>query len=247
MLQDLMEENVAAQYPIGMRIARGDWVLRYCKAGSTGITHPNRGAGNGRQQLEGNCLANAVQGAKTLDFPEAHVDNALITYTAEDVYKDGFVMVMGEGNDPTKHEMHRIRGNAQGNGSYVRVTLFEEIQHSQATPWITAYPGIYGDVQLDVANNIPTTKMAVVCVSLLVVQANYHFWGLTWGPMWTTAYSATPGAADNDRELYFRLPTGTITLNREFDLTGVCYQRAGFVLPNTAEGGDMCYMLQLAP
>lgn len=241
-----MEQSEDQLYPIGYRIPKGDWSLRYCKAGAVGVDIPNRGAGNGNHQLEGTCIGNAVAGAYTLDIPETCVDFPAVSYTAKDAYKDGYVWIMGAAGDPGKHEFHRIKRNDKGNGSYVRLYLFEPIQNSQDTPWITAYPNIYSNVVMDYPN-IPTGKMGIVSVPLIPVTANYHFWGLTWGPMWTTAYDATPGALDNDREVYFRLPGGTITLTREFDLTTVCFQRAGFILPNTEHTGDMCFMLQLAP
>ncbi len=247
MLQELMEAKEDQQYPIGLRIARGDWVLRYCYSGSVGISHPNRGAANGYQQLEGTCPGNAVAGAKTLDIPEAHADNALITYTAEDVYKDGHIWIRAPAppDDPTWHEMHRIRGNDQGNGSYVRLHLFEPLQRTHATPWITAYPNIYGNVQMSYPD-IPSTKMSVVAVPLIVVPAERYFWGLTWGPMWSTAQNETPGAEGRQRDVYF-WQGGVIALAHEVDLATYSHQRAGFILPNTAEGGDMCFMLQLAP
>lgn len=247
MLQELMEENVAAQYPIGLRIARGDWVLRYCKAGSAGISHPNRGAANGRHQLEGTCIGNAVAGEKTLDIPLTCADFPAVTYTAEDIYKDGFIWIRAPSppDDPTWHEMHRIRGNDEASGGKVRLHLFEPLQHSHATPWITAYPSIYGDVEMDYPS-IPSVKQSVVCVPLIVVQANYYFWGLTWGPMWSTAMGDTPGFEGRQRDVYF-WQGGVIALAKEVDLVNFSHQRAGYILPNTEHTGDMCFMLQLAP
>lgn len=247
MLQELMEAKEDQQYPIGLRIARGDWVLRYCYSGSVGISHPNRGAGDGNQQMEGTCPGNAVADARTLDIPLTHADNVLITYTAKDAYKDGHIWIRAASppDDVTKHEMHRIRGNDEASGGKVRLHLFEPIQHSQDTPWITAYPSIYSNVQMSYPD-IPSTKMTVAAVPLIVVPAERFFWGLTWGPMWSTAQGDTPGDEGRQRDVYF-WQGGVIALAKEVDLANFSHQRAGYILPNTDEGGDMCFMLQLAP
>ncbi|GAI50683.1 unnamed protein product, partial [marine sediment metagenome] len=216
---------------------------------------PAVGAANANHQLEGTCPGDAVAGTYTLDIPEKHADYARpeveggpapVEYTAKDAYKDGYIWIQGEGADRIKHEMHRIKRNDAGDGTSVRLYLFEQIKYSQDTPWITAYPNKYNNV-VNRYNDIPTQKMGIVCVSLIAVSPNYHFWGLTWGPIWIPAWSATPGAEVNDREVYFKLPAGFIILPHEFTIGTNCYQRAGFVLPNTEYGGDMCIELQISP
>lgn len=261
MLQEIMEQKVDPLYPIGFRIQKGDWTLHYCKASARGIETPAIGAGNALHQLEATCIGNAVAGTYILDIPKQHADYAHawkpspVEYSAKDVYKDGYVWIMGEGADRTKHEMHRIKRNDAWDGTKVRLYLYEKIKASQTTPWITIYPNFYSSVENEYPN-YPDGKMGIVCVSLIPVTPNYHFWGVTWGPMWVPAYDKNPGEADYYREVYFRLPGGLITLTREIDLTAVCFQRAGFVLPYTGYsgihnatpwGGDPCIMLQIAP
>jgi len=240
--QGIYEESAVQNYRIGCRRVDGDRTCHYCYAGSA-IAIPQRGVANASPHLEGTCIGNAVAGAYTLDLPLTCADFPAVSYTTKDIYKDGWLWIMGA--DPALHEFHRIKGNDAATATYVRVTLYTPIRTSQATPWITAYRNIYVNCQQDYPNS-PTYRQAVVCMALLPITNGRYFWGQTWGPMWTTAMNLTPGAADRDRELVFS-QGGTIAIKREWDPTSNSNQRAGYVLTNTVNTGDMMFMLQLAP
>lgn len=244
--QDIHEESEDQNYRIGTRRVVDDRTFHYCKAGSA-IAIPQRGVANASPHLEGECIGNAVEGKYTLDLPLTCADFPAVTYVNEDDYAGGWLWIMGSGGDPAKHEFHRILHNDAATATYVRVYLETPIVNSQDTPWITAYPNIYANCQQDYPT-VPTYKQAIVCMTAcgLVITNGYYFWGQTWGPTWTTAYNLTPGAADRDRELVF-MQGGTIAISREQDPTSNSNQRAGYVLSNTVNTGDMMFMLQLAP
>lgn len=247
--QEINVESILPNYRIGTRRVIEDRLFHYCLAGSA-IAIPQRGVANASPHLEGACPAghNAVKGAYTLDLPEACADFPALIYNTEDIYAGGWLWIMGAAGDPGYHEFHRILGNdAAGTLGYVRVYLETPIMTDQDTPWITAYRNIYANCQQDYPN-VPTNKQAIVCMTAcgLAVTSGRYFWGQTWGPSWTTAWSATPGLLDGDRELIFR-GGGIIAIKREFDPTSHSCQRAGYILSNTENTGDMMFMLQLAP
>lgn len=244
------EVGTTKLHPVGTRgYTDNDRVFRYCYAGSN-IAIPSRGVANASPHLEGTCIGNAVAGAYTLDLPPACADfTEDVIYNTADIYENGYVWIMGDDGDPAEHEFHKILSNEaldSATSTYVRVTLESPIAFSQDTPWITAYRNVYANCQQDYPNS-PTYKQAVVCMTScgVVVTAGQYFWGQTWGPCWTTAYNATPGLATNDRELIF-MQGGTIAIKREMDPTTYSHQRAGYVLTNTENTGDMFFQLQLA-
>jgi len=246
--QGIYEQSLQQKYEIGARWALNDGsdrIFRYCKCGAT-MNMRNRGAANANQQIEGTALSNLTAGVTTyLDLPPAHADDETVTHTAKDIYKGGFVWVMGSGGDPALHQFLRITHNDASNGTYVRAYLEQKPLSTIATPWITAYPNIYSNVQCTY-NTMPDPLATVVCVPLIAVTANHYFWGQTWGPVWITAYSVTPGAAGAHRDVYWRY--GTIFLAHEAEAVGTYSpQRAGYILPYTATTGDMCVYLQMAP
>lgn len=232
------------QYPIGTRLIDGNRVFRYCYAGSN-IDYPQRGIANANKHLEGSCLADSVAGAYTLDLPPECADFAAVTYTTKDVYAGGWVWVMGSSGEPTDHEFHRILSNDASTGTYVRVTLETPLINSVTTPWITAYKNIYSNCQQSYPT-IPTLKQAIVCMTTggMTVTSEQYFWGLTWGEAWTTAVGDPPGKNDNERELMF-WQGGVIHYRHGLDPTSYSRQRAGFVLTDTGNTGDMMFMLQL--
>lgn len=241
------QQDSAQQYPIGTKWIEGNRVFRYCYAG-TAIAIPQRGVANASPHLEGSCLADSVAGEYTIDLPPTCADfETVVIYNTENIYAGGWVWIMGSSGNPAAHEFHRIISNdAIDSGStFVRATLATPIINSVTTPWITAYRNIYANCQQDYPN-IPTSFQAIVCMTAggMVVTSGYYFWGQTWGESWCTAHNVTPGLLGPDRELIFK-QGGTIAVRREFDPTTYSYQRAGYVLTDTANTGDMMFMMQL--
>lgn len=242
--QGIYEESATQRYEIGARWALNDGsdrVYHYCHAGNA-ITMRNRGCANGNQQIEGTALSSLAVGTTYLDLPPAHADDALVTHTAKDVYKGGFVWVMGTGGN---HEWYRITHNDASTGTYVRAYLEQPATVARTTPWITAYPNMYSNVQYDYPN-IPSGKHCIVGVPHITVTSGYYFWALTWGPVWITAFNVTPGASDTHRDIYWH-QGGVIKLAHEAPVGTVSPQRAGYIMPYTGTTGDMCVYLQMAP
>ena len=238
------QQDASQQWPVGTKWIEGNRVFRYCYAGSA-IAIPQRGVANASPHLEGTCLGNSVAGAYTLDLPPACADFPAYTITTENAYAGGWVWVMGSSGNPAQHEFHRIISNDATTGVYVRVTLATPFINSTTTPWITSYRNIYANCQQGYPN-IPTGTQTIVCMTAggMVVTSGYYFWGQTWGESWCTAHDVTPGLVGHHRELIFK-QGGTIAVRHEFDPTTYSYQRAGYVLTDTVNTGDMMFMMQL--
>lgn len=241
-------DDVSAQYPVATKFVDDDRVFRYCYAGSN-IIYPQRGIANANPHLEGTCLGNAVAGAYTLDLPPACADfTGTVIYNTKDIYAGGWLWIMGTTGAPTLHEFHKLLSNEAldtATSTYVRVTLGTPIHHAAATPWITSYKNIYSNCQMSYPDT-PTLKQAIVCMTAggLTVTSTRYFWGQTWGPIWATAVGDPPGTNDNERELMF-WQGGVIAHRHTLDPTSYSRQRAGYVLTDCENTGDMMFMLQL--
>lgn len=258
-------EDESQRFPIGTRLTMDDRAFRYSFAESAAISHQNRGAGNSNRHMEGNAIGAAVAGAYTLnwrledcDFSTANGKTGLdlVGYNVANTYEGGYIWIMN--TDVTLWEFHKIVGNLVATGTtistpsdastddYVRLTLETPLKSSGSAlaVWCTAYRNIYSD-----CSSLGVTDMPVVCVPHIKAAENSFFWGQTWGPMWTTAFSTTPGTSDNYRELVF-YPTGQgfiIATIADVAPATLSYQHAGHLITYTRNTGDMCYMLTLAP
>jgi len=240
MKQGIWEQSLLAKYPIGKRIAIGDWVLRYSRA-LTALTLNKRGAGNGDVLHEGNTAVVAVAGALSLTV----VGN----YTA-DQFKDGYINIW---TDPVQM-MLRVKGNDVGDGTNTVIHLKDPLLADVALATYTdLHANLYNNVS-DLAGLGLGGEMQIVCVPFIAVTIGYHFWGLTYGPTVGIAHTgAGLGAVTDEKTVYF-WPDGSIDSIANIILDGgtAGQQIAGTMLPRLANpagtpADDIFYMLKLAP
>ena len=240
MKQGVFEQVAVARYPIGKRIAIGDWVFRYSRA-LTALTLNKRGAGNGDVLHEQNTAVVAVAGATSI---------TIVGNFTEDQFKDGYINVW---TDPVQINL-RVKGNDAGDGVNTVIHLKDPLLADVALATFTdIHANIYNNVS-DLAGSGLAGEMQIVCVPLIAITIGYHFWGLTWGPTVGIAYKgAGLGAAVNEKTAYF-WPDGSIGALADVTTDGgtAGQQIAGTMLARLANpagtpADDIFYMLKLAP
>lgn len=236
MKQGIYEESLAAKYPLGLRYREPGPMGRtfhYCKASPSGITKVLIGVANDNGLHEGNSYGAVSAGGKTIVVVDA-------TGTLNQ-YKDGIITIF-----TTNTQVLRIASNTDTLGGYVTLTLKDPLLYDVASGTFCGwYPNIYGNVFTPWAAG--AGWLTFVCVGLILVTANYHFWGQTYGFCHGVPNVTPFGTIVNDRDLYFHID-GSLRSAREATVGTISQQRAGYLLPKTSgAGGDQAYMLQLAP
>ncbi len=240
MKQGIWEQSLLAKYPIGKRIAIGDWVFHYSRA-KTALILNKRGAGNDDVLHEENTAVVAVAGAISL--------TVIGDYTA-DQFKNGYINIW---TDPVQI-MLRVKGNDVGDGVNTVIHLKD--------PLLADVPlATYTDLHANIYNNVTdlsglgvSGEMQIVCVPFIPITIGYHFWGLTYGPTVGIAHTgAGLGAVSDEKTVYF-WPDGTIDsiANIILDAGTAGQQIAGTMLSRLANpagtpADDIFYMLKLAP
>jgi len=230
MKQGIFEQSLAAKYPIGKRIAIGDWVLHYCKAASDLVE--KWGAGNGDALHEQATAVVAVEGATSLTV----VGN----FTA-DQFKDGYINIW----TATPQPCLRVKGNDVGDGVNTVIHLKDPLLSDVPLATDT---DLHANLYLNATTKRGVATAAytsVIAIPLIPITSGYHFWGLTHGPAVGVAHAGGGiGAAANERRVYFAAD-GSIGLQSDVVGTVDC-QPAGFMLADTTLGDDIFFMLQLA-
>lgn len=238
-LPDVLVQDSTQNYPIGTKYVEDDRVFRYCKAGSalTAMKAAHQGAKPSEFNTDANPYAIGATVITILDTGSA--SNRPVNY-----YAGGYLWIM-DTETGGAFRMHRILSSTVGNGTSIALTLETGLKIAVvATEWITAWPSIYSNIL-----GTTSTKMSMVCVALIPVTSGRWFWGQTWGPCFGTSYNIVPGVDANQRDVFFNTD-GALKAGDDMDFGtsgNPVFQRAGFILTNTTDGGDQFYMLQLSP
>ena len=238
---DIFSESTDKVYPFGTKLSTVDRVWRYCYAG--GVIDYARGAGNYNKHIEGSAIGNAVAAAYTINWRISDTDYPAVGYTAKDTYEGGFFWIMH-----TIPILYKIISNLVATGAtaatdYITLTLENPITVAATTPWCTAYRNTYSDCRGDYPSQPPATTN-IVCVPMTNITAERYFWGLTWGPVWITHISDSPGSASNEREMVFAAG-GVIQTAHQSGYEAM--QRAGHIMTFNENTDDCLVMLQIAP
>jgi hypothetical protein len=231
--QSPYEQSATQNFPIGTRLQLDDRVFRYCQAKGTTAVAMKAGH-NGTADVGVNTAA-VIYPVGTTTLIILDTATRAINY-----YENGYLWVMNLVSGI--YQMYRIKSSAAALAAddQVELTLYDPIPNAiPASTWVTAWPNPYSNILFTT-----DTHSSMVCVPLIPVTTDYYFWGQTWGPCFGTAMSALPGAAANDRDIFFNADGALINGS---SLTTNGAQRAGTLLTMTSGGGDQFYMLQLAP
>ena len=231
--QGIYEQSITQNYPIGTRIQLQDRTFHYAQGAAVGLAVAMKAGHNDSVECSVNTAAVAyAAGVKTIVVLDTDT-------RAAHYYQNGYVWVMNLVSGVYQFLKIKDSDIAAAADNQVTLHLYDPLPFAiPASTWTTIHRNPYACVSFTTTN-----KMTMVGVPLIPVTANYYFWIQTWGPCFGTAMSAIPGAAANDRDIYFNSDGALI--NGLAATLGM--QRAGFLLPNTTSGGDQFYQLQLAP
>lgn len=246
MLQDTMEVSASQKYPIGMRLAKGDRVYRYCQADADRQLRAGYGVwGDVRYAESGAIAVEAPAGSTVLSLTEVG--------TVElNEFKGGVVAVDFAG---IWGEMYGILKNSVSVGGIFTITLDQPtttlitVAGSVLTCFHSPWRRVVSQRQRAI-DGIATdaNKTGIVGVPNRFVPADNYCWIQTWGPCIVCGDSGTEGVADNERAMQFSVNGSVLRLRDLGDGLGR-HQLAGFILPVTTLGA-MPYteiFLQIAP
>ena len=231
--QPLYEQSAIQNFPIGTRLQVQDRTFHYACAGGTTAVAMKAGH-NASAECSANTAATAyAAGVKTIIFLDTDT-------RAAHYYQNGYAWVMNLTSGVYQFLKIKDSDVALAADNQVTLHLYDPLPFAiPASTWLTVHRNPYASILFTTVN---TSSM--VGVPLIPVTSGYYFWIQTWGPCFGTAMSAIPGAAANDRAIYFN-SDGALINGASLTTNGMQY--AGYLLPNTAAGGDQFYQLQLAP
>lgn len=231
----LYQDSTTQLYVLGTRLAVGEQVFRYCRAGSA-LTRYVAGLNDDQWSLT-NAHAKAASAAGSTSLTVAN------TTATADLYVGGYVAIF-----TSPLQVRRIIANAASDGTDTVLTLDGPLEAdvTSGACWITGYPNIYYDVTAPPNASGHVDYVSFVAIPVCTVASGSYFWGQTWGPCYGVAGATVPGSAARQREVYFS--TAGNLLDYGDASAGAGAQYAGYILPRTSLGaGDQFYMLQLAP
>ncbi len=230
MKQGIREQSSVPKYPVGKRIPIGDWVFHYCKAKTALLQH----LGGANQDVFHEQNTAVVASAGDIDL--TIVDGSATL----DEYKGGYITVW----TTTVQILLRIKGNDASDGVNTVLHLTDPLLSDVS---LATYTNMHSNLYRNVGRGgAGIAYRSFVCIPLIDVTINYYFWGLTWGPAIATAHTGSgQGSGVRERNVYFQ-DDGSIDIpSRVSGNTDA--QPAGFLLPDTTNGDDIFFMLQLAP
>jgi hypothetical protein len=247
MLQDTMEVSTNQIYPIGMRLAKGDRVYRYCQADADRQLRAAYGVWGDVRYAESGALAvQAPAGSTTLTL-------TAVGTVALNEFQGGVVAVNFAG---IWGEMYGIRANtAAAPGGTFTITLDQPttalitVAGSVLTCFQSPWRRVVSQRQRQI-DGIATDyrKTPWVGVPNRFVPAGKWCWVQTWGPCAIVGSSGTEGVADSERAMQMDDVGAMLRLRDLGDGLGR-HQIAGFVLPVTTAGAMpySLFFLQIAP
>jgi len=231
----LYEDSTTQLYVLGTRLAVGEQVFRYCRAGSA-LTRYVAGCNDDQWSLTNEEPNQAAAiGATTIQVVN--------TTATKDQYEGGYVAIF-----TSPLQVRRILANDASDGTDTTLYLDGALEAAivKDSTWVTGYPNIYYDVTAPPNTSGNVDYISFVAVPVCTVASGSYFWGQTWGPCYGVAGGTVPGSAARQREVYFS--TAGNLLDYGDGSAGAGAQYAGYILPRTGSGtGDQFYMLQLAP
>lgn len=228
--QDIHEASTTQKYDIGTRLAEGDRVFRYCKAGAA-LSRFIGGFNENQWPINAALTAAAALGASTMSVPE--------TTATKNQYAGGYIILF-----TSPLQMYRILSNTVSDGTDCVLTLETTIKAVAAIgTWATGYKSAYSDLR-----NITSGAVgynSVMAVPVIDVASGSYFWGQTWGPCYAVADGTVPGITSGARTVFWA-QSGNI--EPYADSGAGIGQMAGVLIPRTANGsGDQFYMLMISP
>lgn len=216
--------------------------FHYCKAAPNGCAQPYWGAQNNHDfNTDGteDCISGTTVGAKTIG-ERTLVITGTIGAPAADFFKDGLAVVAVV----STIQMYRIKSSTAAAAS-VTLTLRDALAIAiPAGSVIIVYPSIYSKVERVLGGG--DGRRATVCVPIITVTGNYHFWGQTYGPCYGIPSEAFPKGTYEQRLVFNH--DGSIMLPKAV-AANLVQQSAGYRLTNylvDEPGALLYYMLQLA-
>jgi len=243
MIQDINEASNDKKYPIGMRLARGDRVYRYAKAGGT--LNTDLGAKNALTQHVSftTIHSNALVGATEIVIDVAGTDgvNGDGVIAANEL-EGGTVVVYPHSDNSFTRGI--VRNTATTGAGPMTLTLDAPI------PVALTAASMHAECMASLYLNVKTltsTTTSVVGVPTVAATVGQYLWLQTWGPCWI-APQAEVSVGNNNRRVVFR-HDGSIDEDDVADANVSKGQIAGFVLANAPGGGQGApfIMLWLAP
>ena len=231
----LYEDSTEQLYVLGTRLAVGEQVFRYCKAGSA-LTRYVAGCNDDQWSLTNE----EPNQSASIGDTEIQVVNATAT---KDQFIGGYVAIF-----TSPLQVRRIIGNDASDGTDTKLYLDGPLEAAITldSTWVTGYPNIYSDVTSPDNTSGHVDYISFVAIPVCTVASGSYFWGQTWGPCYGVAGATVPGSAMQQREIYFSTAGNLLDYGDASAGSGAQY--AGYILPRTANGaGDQFYMLQLAP
>jgi len=238
---EIWAEHSSKLWPFGTKLTADERVWRYCYSG--GVCDYARGAGNYNKHIEGSSIGDAVAAAYTINWRISDTDYPAVGYVAENTYEGGYLWIMH-----TIPALYKIISSLVATGAvaatdYITLTLEDPITTAGATPWCTAYRNNWSDCRADYPSQPPNITN-IVCVPMQAITAARYHWGQTWGPVWITHISDSPGNSSNEREMVFAAG-GVIQTAHQSGYEA--HQRAGHIMTFNENTNDCMLMLQICP
>lgn len=247
--QEPFVQSVTQNYQLGSRLRFGQATWHYCQAGPVGQTNLGRAVGSLVEPATIDAaVATGVVVAAAAGSREVVIRD---TTHGENYYANGKIELWTSfGSDPASPVQHRvIKSSTASNGTTVTLTLYYPLTSAVAI-------GTGGEIcrspyaQVDeMSGHADQNFVSFVGLPLMVITAEYFFWAQTWGICTVNAYLQDIGETARSREVYFH-EDGTIR-TEEMAVWVNGRQHAGYLIPNTAPGGDgegeTVIMLQLDP
>lgn len=241
--QDPYVQSEIQNYKIGSRLRTPDGITRhYCKAGAVGVP----------SSLERGAVSNVVPqtcgpGETYVGVIGAHLAGAYQVVIGDTVEAHGVdYWANGKVEIWTTIPQHRtIKSSTASNGTSVTLTLYYPLAYG-----ITALTGleicrsIYADV--DGIGAADAQRKSCACIPMMIVSANYYFWGQTWGICTVGARHEGMGLAADSRQVYFNGINHAFQTEEEAGYVAGM-QCVGYLLPDSSGGWQTAIMLQLDP
>lgn len=234
--QEPYTESLYANYKIGSRLqGPGGLVWHYSRAGANGVVSPMWDRGMASVVVP---ETRAVIGATPAGSLQVVIDDANVAHLA-DYWANGKAEFWAS-VAPATFQHRMIKSSTASNGTSVTLTLYQPLTNALANgDGLEICQSVYAEVD-QTSLVVAPTMASIACVPHMLITANYHFWGLTWG-MCTVAVTAPLGLVASQRQICFNHNDGTIQVYADGQ------QHAGYLLPSTAGGAQSIIMLQLDP
>nr|MDD4985862.1 hypothetical protein [Dehalococcoidales bacterium] len=213
-------------------------VYRLCKAGAA-LTNPLAAKINAYTYLEA-CTGDCAEAASSTAIVAAgRTVTVLDTSTiAADYYKRGYLVIP---SSSSYDDIRFIKKSTAGAGVSVDITVAAGFSAAYASGGtIALYPNPWNNIKNPGSYSAGYEHFA--CCSQRAITSGYFFWGKVRGPHWAWVNSTWPGAAANDRDVYFHT-NGTINMQDEgINTSGISGQRAGYLMYSGNYGDAMIYL-----